>query len=394
MTVPEPRWAPLPAHSLAASAPWLFGDGGPVPPERLAAPARALAAVGGTRPGERLDTRYARRDRVLAAVFEAVRVRRPAGERRGAHRVSPTRRALFGADLHVCAADGRSWWVDPEGLVLRGEGVVAPELSAATVTVHPDRLLPAYGSLRGPLALLEAGHLAATLALTAWRAGLSPQVVVGVDGACVLRVDLRDDDPEGDGAVGRLDSCTAPPADTLASWLDRRSSGWPAPGPVARDQVDGAGRGAVAGAIVAALEALRDVVPQDDALRVYEQRLADGWGAATDLQRVDRSGPVVRVDGATGFPASSGVTLTARYDAWLDAYGSDASTVLHATVGWLTQWGCLAAAAHRVTSRPVRPADATEWGRVLGLPAAHVPVHQLWLRSWPDDDAAPEELGR
>ncbi|QAY68711.1 hypothetical protein [Xylanimonas protaetiae] len=151
------------------------------------------------------------------------------------------------------------------------------------------------------------------------------------------------------------------------------------------DRVDRGRHDAVVGAVVAARAALAGVLPDDDALRVYEHHLADDLPAVGEVRRVDRPGPAGRAAGDPGLMASSGLTLTARVDAWLDAYGDGAATMLSTALGWITQWGALAATAHRVTARPARAHEDADWGRLLGLPADQVPVHQLWLRGWPGD---------
>lgn len=359
----------------------MMGDGGLVPPGRLAAPTATLDALRATRAGERLDSRHPLGERILAAAFEAVRVRQRAPRDPALGRL-PTR-TLSGADLHLGACDGSTWWVDPQDLVLRGSATVPQELTEATVVAHPDRFPTGFGALRASLALLEAGHVAATLALTAWRAGLAPRVELGAGPTSVVRVALEDDvAPDPADVVGRLEACTTPATDTLETWLDRRSGGWWGSGLAMDDAMDRGRRDAVVGAVLAARAALADVLPDDDALRVYEHHLADDVPAVGELRRID--GPGAAGPDLDPRP-SSGLTLTARFDAWLDAYGDAASTVLNTALGWITQWGALAATAHRITARPARAHLDVDWGGLPGVPDDQVPVHQLWLRSWPAD---------
>jgi hypothetical protein len=366
----------------------MTGDGGPLPPARLAAPTATLGSLRATHAGERLDSRHPLGDRVVAAAVEAVRVRQRAPRAAVPGRLSD--RSLFGADLHLAAADGSTWWVDPQDLVLRGGAPVPPVLTEAIVVVHPDRYPTGFGALRASLALLEAGHVAATLALTGWRAGLAARVELGAGPTSVVRVALDDGAArDADDVVGPLEACTTPATDTLETWLDRRSGGWWGTGLAMDDAVDRGRHYAVVGAVLAARAALADVLPGDDALHVYEHHLGDHVPAVGELRRID--GLAALAPGEAPGP-SSGLTLTARVDAWLEAYGDAASTVLNTALGWITQWGALAATAHRVTARPARAHVDVDWGGLPGLPDDQVPVHQLWLRSWPsgaDDRAAP-----
>lgn len=360
-----------------------------VPPDgevRSGRPGQALAALGATHVGEQLGPDLPARERVLAAAVEAVRVRRFApADRYPVHRAYPSPRGLFGADLHLHAATGPALRVDPHAGVLRGADGAGGPATHLSVTVHPDRFPEPYGALRGSLALLEAGHLAATLALTASRAGLAPGVDLGSEdgGVAHVRLDHRPTAVDAAG-VAALDAASAPTADRLDAWLDRRTSGWSHENLVTSHPVPAERAAGVTHALQRALAVLADVVPPGG-VRLYRQRLVDDSMTHREAERLDVPGEPRALLGDASFMSATGYTLTADLDLWLDRYGADATVVLHTALGFVTQWACLAGAADRLTVRPARNFDEAQWGGALGLPLAHTVAYQLWLRAWPPD---------
>ncbi|WP_227015223.1 MULTISPECIES: nitroreductase family protein [Nocardiopsis] len=139
--------------------------------------------------GPPLGGPWSRAQRLLAACVEAVRVRRiSAADRYPVHRAYPSPRGLFGADLFVVSGGPvpRCLRVDPQSHALQPlDGLPAPrepeDLADARLVVAVDhrRYPPEYGRLRPSLALLEGGHLLATLGLALERAGLRPRTHFG-----------------------------------------------------------------------------------------------------------------------------------------------------------------------------------------------------------------------
>lgn len=374
---------------------------------RAEAPGRVLAALAATRVGEELGPDMAFGDRVHAAAVEAVRVRRfsPA-DRYPVHRAYPSPRGLFGADVHVLPGDGPALRVDPHDGSLRGPGGPGGPHASRTpggatgpdgatdartqlaVSVHPDRFPEPYGALRGSLALLEAGHLAATLALTASRAGLAPGVDLGTRDGTVARVRF-DGGPAAIGADGvmALDAVSAPGTDRLDAWLDRRTSGWSHENLVTSLSVPVQRTAGVTHALQRALAVLADVMPPDG-VRLYAHHLVDDSMTHRTARRLDVTDEPYALVGEASFMSATGYTLTAELDLWLERYGADATVVLHTTLGFVTQWACLAGAAYRLTVRPARNFDEAQWGAALALPVRHTVAYQLWLRAWPSDGDA------
>ena len=400
----------------------LFGTATPPHDEaRAQVPRQVLAALAATRVGEELGPDLPFGERVHAAAVEAVRVRRfsPA-DRYPVHRAYPSPRGLFGADVHVLVGTGPALRVDPHDGSLRGpdapggaDGLDRPDgpggaadlASAAgtpaltslgatdpgtrlTVSAHPDRFPEPDGTLRGSLALLEAGHLAATLALTASRAGLAPGVDLGTSGGTVARVRF-DDGPAAIGAdcVMALDAVSAPGTDRLDAWLDRRTSGWSHENLVTSRSVPGQRTAGVTHALQRALAVLTDVLPPDG-VRLYAHHLVDDSMTHRTARRLDVIGEPYALVGEASFLSATGYTLTADLDRWLERYGDDATVVLHTALGFVAQWACLAGAAYRLTVRPARSFDEAQWGAALALPVRHTVAYQLWLRGWPSDGDA------
>ncbi len=352
---------------------------------RSARPRAALAALGATRVGEELGPDLPFDQRVLAAAVEAVRVRRFApADRYPVHRAYPSPRGLFGADVHLRGTD-RALRVDPQDGLLRGAAGALGRAVRLDITAHPDRFPAPYGALRGSLALLEAGHLAATLALTASRAGLNPGVDLGSSQGAVARVRLDRRPAHVDAeAVYALDAMSSPSADRLDAWLDRRTSGWSHENLVTSRPVPAEQAAGVMRVLQRALVALADVIPPDG-VRLYRHHLVDDSMASREMQRLDVPDEPCTLVGEASFMSATGCTLTADLDAWLARYGADATVVLHTALGFMAQWACLAGAADRLTVRPARSFDEAQWGAALALPLRHTVAYQLWLRAWPPD---------
>jgi hypothetical protein len=265
-------------------------------------------------------------------------------------------------------------------------------ITALAVTAHPDRFPEGYGYLRETLALLEAGHLAATLALVLGRAGIGAATRFGTRGGTSVLLSLSgvgDDRGVPAAAVRGLDSSTAPAEAPLSSWLDRRSSGWSRENLVTSEPPGDEAVKAVSSALVDALAAVRDVLPHDDSLRLYEHSLIGDSLGRREVRQLGGEYPTRALIGDVSFVSSVGYSLVADLDAWLDAYGSDASTVLHTVAGWVTQWGCLASASRDTTARPMRNFVEAEWGHALAFAPRYTVCYQLWLRPWPAEPVGP-----
>ncbi|WP_316042235.1 hypothetical protein [Nocardiopsis sp. CNR-923] len=376
--------------------------------------------------------------RMLAASVEAVRVRRvSAADRYPVHRAYPSPRGLFGADLYVVPAGGGPGSgclrVDPQSHALQPTpGARVPAdletgLAGARLVVAVDqrRLPPEYGRLRPSLALLEGGHLAATLGLTLARAGLRPRTRLAPvaaplpDGptACAV-ITLDPDGDEGGPAVppestARVADATAPAGRRLRDWLDDRTSGLSTANLVTSGHVSPERGARVTDALTAALGAVRPLSPAPGALRLYRMALAhdrlddrtarelepDGsWRPTAPGTTAPRRGPARTVPrtGATSFSSSLGFTLAVDFAPWARRHGHHAQTVLHTLLGWIAQWGCLGAAATGLCARPMRNYEEADWAAVLGLEPDQTPAYQLWVRAErgsymdvPVDAAAP-----
>ncbi|WP_306371154.1 hypothetical protein [Nocardiopsis sp. CC223A] len=453
-------------------------DGAPLPASARDALAALRAvdaagpAIGGARPpGARL----------VAACAEAVRVRRVSpADRYPVHRAYPSPRGLFGADLFLLPAEGEGWCLrmDPRTCALHpwaGSPVPAdPEaaLAGARIVVAVDhrRYPPEYGRLRPSLALLEGGHLAATLGLTLTRAGLAPRTAFAPDGVpvpegfspCALLAPCLENPgaagttvtvgtastaaepgprgasemPEGTGTTGTTElAATAGTAGTAAAsaaagtgpsvaataargapeasgavvvgaealagvaavaaraaagtglrdWLDARTSGVSTANLVTSAHVSPEAGADVTAALVAALAAAAPAVPADtlrlDRIVLAGDRVDDR--VATELHPDGGAGPdrPVPRTGDTNASSSLGHTLSVDFGPWARAFGDRAQTALHPLLGWIAQWGCLAAAGSGLCARPMRNYTESEWAAVLGLGPDTTPAYQLWVRA-------------
>ncbi|MFJ3406196.1 hypothetical protein [Promicromonospora sp. NPDC090134] len=396
-------------------------------------PATALAALRATRAGTVLGPGWSERERWTAAALEAVRVRRLTPvDRYVAHRAYPSPRGLFGADAHLVLADGvrtADAYAVALGVPARpadapgADGADAPGADRAEagwttadaphllVTAHPERFPTPYGSLRPALAELEAGHLTAVLALTAHRAGLPVEVRLGpAPAGSGTRARSHDAGPGvvatlrarpgtggqvgqavwvGPGDVARLDALVAP-GEPLTDWLDRRSSGSSFDNLVTIAPTPEADAVAVDAALRAALEAAARLAPPGG-LRLFRHRLADGSLARSEVLPAD--GAPFEGPAGTLFSAPLGWSLVADVSAWTAAHAAAAPARLHAVLGFVAQWGALAAAARHVALRPARNHDDAAWAAALRLPLGHVVAYQLWARPLPDGGTPLSPLG-
>ncbi len=381
-------------------------DGAGEPPLTLPAlePLRGLAAA-----GPPLGGPWSPVQRMLAASVEAVRVRRlSAADRYPVHRAYPSPRGLFGADVFVVPAGRGSGClrVDPQSHALHPvAGARLPDdpetaLTDAHLVVAVDhrRYPPEYGRLRPSLALLEGGHLAATLGLTLTRAGLRPRTRLGPAAAPLpdgllscARVTLgTDGDEDGPSlrpeAVARASETAAPTGTHLRGWLDDRTSGVSTANLVTSAHVSPERGSTITDALTAALGAARSVAPGPDSLKLYQQTLADGRIDDRTARELGPDGarhpgrPVPRTD-ATPFSSSLGFTLAVDFIPWARAHGPHAETVLHTLLGWIAQWGCLGAAATGLCARPMRNYEEAEWAAALGFAPDQTPAYQLWVRA-------------
>ncbi|WP_049579642.1 hypothetical protein [Nocardiopsis sp. SBT366] len=402
------------------------------PPLPALAPLRDLDAAatalgGGWPPAQRL----------LAACVEAVRVRRiSAADRYPVHRAYPSPRGLFGADLFLLPPEGAAWClrVDPQSHALQpvgGPGAPA-DLDGArlVVAVDQNRYPPEYGRLRPSLARLEAGHLLATLGLTLTRAGLRPHthpdpahpacteaaqlLPKGMTAVAALTLDTAPprttaplpSAPSGvvlsPEATARVAATVAPPGRTLRRWLDERTSGVSTANLVTSAYVSPSQGSTINSGLTRALAAAHDALPHPRTLRLYQHALEGDRVDDRVVRELHPDGtegpsrPAPRT-GETNFSATLGHTLTVDFPAWARALGPEhAETVLHTLLGWITQWGCLGAAATDLCARPMRNYSEADWAFALGLEPEQTPVYQLWVRAergtYMDTpvDAAPE----
>lgn len=363
-------------------------------------------------------------ERLLAACVEAVRVRRvSAADRYPVHRAYPSPRGLFGADLFLLPPEGAAWClrVDPQSHALQPVGGpgAPPDLEEAlsearlVVAVDRHRYPPEYGRLRPSLARLEGGHLLATLCLTLTRAGLRPRTHAHpAHPACVEAASRL---PEGMAPVAAITLPPAPdpgtgeappgtvtispeagarvaasvsPADrSLRTWLDERTSGVSTANLVTSAHVSPEEGSSVTSGLVSAFSAVHESLSGTHALRLYRHVLeGDRVDARVvcELRPDGSEGPAREVPrtGETNFSATLGYTLAVDFPAWARTHGAPhAETVLHTLLGWISQWGCLGAAATGLCARPMRNYSEEDWAAVLGLAPEQTPAYQLWVRA-------------
>ncbi|CAL9502051.1 hypothetical protein SUDANB121_03474 [Nocardiopsis dassonvillei] len=313
-------------------------------------------------------------------------------------------------------------------------------LAGARIAVAVDhrRYPPGYGRLRPSLALLEGGHLAAALGLALTRAGLAPRTLFAPEGVpvpegfapCALLTaapgtagtagTVSASGPAGTGpralaaataggAAGAPEAAGPPPAagaveigpaalervaatasrgaagTALRDWLDARTSGVSTANLVTSAYVSAEDGADVTAALVGALAAAVPAAPADtlrlDRIVLAGDRVDDR--VATELHPDGTTGPdrPVPRTGDTNASSSLGHTLSVDFAPWADAFGDRAETALHPLLGWIAQWGCLAAAGSGLCARPMRNYTESEWAAVLGLAPDATPAYQLWVRA-------------
>lgn len=375
------------------------------------APLRDLDAA-----GPALGGSWSTTQRLLAACVEAVRVRRvSAADRYPVHRAYPSPRGLFGADLFLLPHTGARWCVrvDPLSHALQPltEAGVPTDLESAltgarvVVAVDHRRYPPEYGRLRPSLALLEGGHLLATLGLTLSRAGLNPYTHLdpghpacaevsallpeGMEPSAALTLAPTPDarsmvvPPE---ATARVAHVAARPDRTLRRWLDERTSGVSTANLVTSAHVSPGEGSGVTSALVAALGVAHSALLAPDSLRLYRHALENDRVDERTVCELLPDGtqglprPVPRT-GGTNFSSTLGHTLAVDFPSWARAHGRHAEPILHTLLGWITQWGCLGASATDLCARPMRNYVEEEWAAVLGFTTEQTPAYQLWVRA-------------
>lgn len=377
----------------------------------------ALAALRGLdAAGPALGGSWSSAQRLLAACVEAVRVRRvSAADRYPVHRAYPSPRGLFGADLFLLPPAGTEWCVRVDPLShafqpLTEAGMPSdPETALAdarmVVAVDHRRYPPEYGRLRPSLALLEGGHLLATLGLTLARAGLRPHTHVDPGHpACAEAISVL---PEGlepsavltlgpspttgsvtlpPEATARVADVAAHPGRSLRRWLDERTSGVSTANLVTSAHIgprEGAG---VTSALVSALATVRRELRDPETLRLYQHVLENDRVDERTVRELlpdgtEGPGRAVPHTGGTNFSSTLGHTLAVDFPTWTRAHGRHSEPILHTLLGWITQWGCLGAAATDLCARPMRNYAEEEWASVLGFTPEQTPVYQLWVRA-------------
>lgn len=325
---------------------------------------------------------------VLAAVWEAHRTRRVApDDRYVAHRAYPAPRGIFAADAVLEVEDPtgtRQIRFGPLGAGQPSQPGCPWASAHLWFDVDPARYPTPYGGLRTTLADLESGHLAATVALCARRAGITTALRRRANsdahasfGLCFL--------PEGpsDPLLDEcVDTAAAGSASDLRTWLDRRSSGRSSEnlvtsGPVTDEQAE-----AVHRALQAGLELVGEHVP-DGGIRLLAHGAESGsidTVRVVDLGAAD-SGRTLR--GRPRMTSSRGITFVVEPRLLAGLHRSETHRVVPFLLGWIAQWGCLAAAGIGIASRPARNHDEVEWGCALGTDPNAVIGYQLWLRTMP-----------
>lgn len=172
---------------------------------------------------------------------------------------------------------------------------------------------------------------------------------------------------------------------SLRGWLDARTSGVSTANLVTSAYVSAEDGAEVTAALVAALAAAVPAAPADtlrlDRIVLAGDRVDDR--VAAELHPDGGAGPdrPVPRTGDTNAASSLGHTLSVDFGPWARAFGDRAQTALHPLLGWIAQWGCLAAAGSGLCARPMRNYTESEWAAVLGLGPDTTPAYQLWVRA-------------
>ncbi|NAZ16496.1 hypothetical protein GT020_10530 [Glutamicibacter soli] len=356
--------------------------------------------------------------RLLAAALEAVKVRRIASnDRYVLHRAYPSPRGMFGVDVEASTGEG-TVRIEPWGpyATLLGTPAAADGhgLPVLRLRTRPGRFPAPYGTLRPSLALLEAGHLLATIGAAAFQVGLAPAVQFGCapdEPPCAdsgelagsvrhcqdgLRK-LSTSGPHAAAVIGPADHAVLvrlasgrkgntmnAPGD-VEQWFHRRSSGSSHANLVTSAPIPTAVEAQLDAVVAAGLAAVARLLPDPTALVVHRIKLEENnmaFKSATRITHGPATGAQFVLDDSSEVPFSSalGYCWSVDFPAWERRYGSGTSAVLHSVLGWLCQWVCLAAAANMATARPARNFDEAAWGCALRLRPTQVPSYQVWLR--------------
>lgn len=354
--------------------------------------------------------------RLLASALEAVKVRRIASsDRYVLHRAYPSPRGMFGVDVEAVTGEAVAR-IEPWGpyvTELRAPAALDSQgLPTLRLRTRPARFPAPYGTLRPSLALLEAGHLLATIGAAAYQCGLDPAAQFGSgEPPCADPGELAGSvrhcegglwqrstaGPHAEAVIGPADhavlvrlasgrqgnALSAP--GNVEQWFHRRSSGSSHANLVTSAPIPDAVELELDAVIAAGLAAVAQLLPDPAALVVHRIKLEEdnmAFKSATRMTSSRAKGAQFILDESADVPFSSalGYCWSVDFPAWERRYGSGTSAVLHSVLGWLCQWVCLAAAANMATARPARNFDEAAWGCALRLHPAQVPSYQVWLR--------------
>lgn len=330
-------------------------------------------------------------DRIATAAAAAVLTRRiSAADRYVLHRAYPSPRSLFGVDLEHHHADGGRSLVlpwDSAVLPLGDDAASEPRRPGLLLRVRPNRYPAPYGELRPALTRLEAGHLAATVAVVAEHLGLELATVLG--GRSGRAAHLTPDEPQGEGltlperSVAALvrASLSGAEVDSLGAWFARRTSG-PSGANLVTSQEPGPGAAERLDAVVChALRAVASLCPPG-ALTVHRTTLRGRGMTDRSVAELTSDGPrATRVlDARASWSSALGYTWSIDPLRWQQEHGELSTEAVHVLLGWLCQWVCLAAAAHGLAARPMRNIDEALWAQDLQLGGRAMPGYQVWIR--------------
>ncbi|ROS78124.1 hypothetical protein EDF24_0894 [Curtobacterium sp. PhB130] len=328
------------------------------------------------------------RTTVLAAVWEAHRTRRVApDDRYVAHRAYPAPRGIFAADAVLEVEDPIGTRQVRFGPLGAGQPS-PPEYPWASAhlgfDVDPARYPTPYGGLRATLADLESGHLAATVALCARRAGIPTALLrrTGSDAHASYRLRFLPEGPSEPLLDRCVDTAAAGTASDLRTWLDQRSSGRSSENLVTSGSVTDEQAEAVHRALRAGLELVGEHVP-DGGIRLLAHGADPGSIDAVRVVDLGASDSGRTLRGRPRMTSSRGITFVVQPRLLAGLHGSQTHRVIPFLLGWIAQWGCLAAAGIGIASRPARNHDEVEWADALGADPNAVIGYQLWLRTMP-----------
>lgn len=371
------------------------------PAPQLVRKVRGCLTSSGAEPRRRVDGLGANPGHVTAAcVLEALRVRRisPA-EKYVAHRSFPASRSVIATDTYVRLND-RLMRVESAGAGLRGvvDQVQARPGDVASVLRY-ERLPEAYGPLRPALAILEAGHACASVALALARMGLEFAIQIGTGpikpGAVVWTISLgARTNLSGfrlsNTAVRQLD-CALESDLPLGDLFNSRSSGWTwdsllSSQVMARSETDKS-------LLIARLAAQKlPACLEPGTIRVIRHSTAGQSAIDRTIEWPD-GGLDVCLGPKDGSPprylAPVGLSIAVDLPSWMAAFNEYGGMIIHFLLGWIAQWACLASGAESLVARPVRAFDETEWGDELQLPLDFTVMYQIWIRRAPAPGGVP-----